>query len=179
MSIPIHFAYYTGFQTPRRLQNARLTGSWDENGRYSDQWSVVPMSAETGEDGCPCFRATVELDEAQAGWRFRWGVWVDAPSGPNVWGIMTEVNDLGSTRRERAFTLRQANQEERYYLTQCRQLGANKYWRAGAAEPGIRFAVWAPNAQNVDVVMGRVWSHTDPEMHPAEEPLPVETICGG
>ena len=58
-----------------------LIGSWDENGRYCDQWSVVPMSAETGDDGCPCFRATVEFDEAQVGKGFRLGVWVDAPLG--------------------------------------------------------------------------------------------------
>ncbi|MBV9490483.1 MAG: alpha amylase C-terminal domain-containing protein [Verrucomicrobia bacterium] len=180
MSIPVQFVYYTGFLARRPLQNARLTGSWDKNGRYSDQWSAVAMSAQTGEDGCPCFRATVEFDEAQVGRLFRWGVWIDGPSGPNLWGIMTEVNDRVSTRRERAFTLRQAaNQEERYYLTQCRRLGANKYWRAAAADPGIRFAVWAPNAQNVEVVMGRLWSRTDGRIRPVDGPVPVELLCGG
>jgi 1,4-alpha-glucan branching enzyme len=39
-------------------------------------------------------------------------------------------------------------------LTHCRHLGANKYYDAGRPVPGLRFAVWAPNAEKVEVVFG-------------------------
>jgi 1,4-alpha-glucan branching enzyme len=180
MKIPVHFTYYTGFQTEKPLQNPRLTGSWDENGRYSNQWSVVPMSSETGEDGCPCFRVTVELDDVEVDRDFRWGIWLDAPAGPNVWGIMTEVKDRTATSRERVFTLRQADQQERYCLTQCRRLGANKYWRAGAKGPGIRFALWAPSAQKVEVLIGSIWDRDNPTNIPtATNGADITKISGG
>ena len=180
MKIPVHFTYYIGFQTEKPLQNPRLTGSWDENGRYSNQWSVVPMTSETGEDGCPCFRATIELDDSEIEWDFHWGVWLDTPAEPNVWGIMTEVKDRSATSRERLFKLRQADQQERYYLTQCRRLGANKFWPAGARDPGIRFALWAPNARNVEVVIGRIWDRDNPaNTVTASNPIEVPKILGG
>jgi 1,4-alpha-glucan branching enzyme len=121
------------------------------------------MTEFTAEDGCPAFRATVNLDDSQIGQTFRWGVNVDIEQGPNVWGIPTEVNDATSTERYRSFTLRGADQTERYYLTHCRRLGANKLYVDGQAQPAISFAVWAPHAQNVEVVMGErsggyIWS---------------------
>ena len=48
-----------------------------------------------------------------------------------------------------------APQVERYYFTYGRHLGANKHFAAGSATPGLRFAVWAPNAQSVEVVFGK------------------------
>ena len=69
------------------LPGRRLTGSWDGEGRYSDRWSTIPMESITGEDGCPAFRAAVELDASQAGWTFRWGVILDGPGGRDKWGI--------------------------------------------------------------------------------------------
>jgi 1,4-alpha-glucan branching enzyme len=42
------------------------------------------MAPGTGEDGCPCFTATVLLDEAELGTRFRWGVRLDGPGGANL-----------------------------------------------------------------------------------------------
>ena len=59
-----------------------------------------------------------------------------------------------STERTRTFTLRAANQTERYYVTHCRRLGANKLVTNG--QMAIRFAVWAPNARNVELVRGSV-----------------------
>ena len=45
-------------------------------------------------------------------------------------------------------------QTERYYFTHCRRLGANKLFVNRRRTPAIRFAVWAPNARNVELVRG-------------------------
>jgi 1,4-alpha-glucan branching enzyme len=154
MPTPIQFTYLTGLRR-NIFRNVRLTGSWDENGRYSNQWTTIPMQQTTSEDGCPCFTATVQLDDSQIGWLFRWSVILDSPAGENLGGIATEINDSNSSDRYRSFYLQAANnnqpQQERYYLTHCRHLGAQKYYN-GASQPAIQFAVWAPNAQNVEVV---------------------------
>jgi 1,4-alpha-glucan branching enzyme len=151
--IPVNFEYLTGLRRPF-LISARLTGSWDAQGFGSQQWSSTTMQAFTAEDGCPAFRASVQLDDGQIGQTFRWGVSVGTPDRPDVWGIPTEINDAASTERTRTFTLRAANQTERYYFTHCRRLGANKLVTNG--QPAIRFAVWAPNARNVELVRGSV-----------------------
>ena len=153
--IPVHFEYLTGLRSPF-ARGARLGGSWDTSGQLSESWSTVLMEAFTGDDGCPAFRATVMLDDSQVGTTFRWGVWVDTASAPQRWGIPTEVSDVLSLQRNRLFTLRGAGQTERYYLTHCRRLGANKLYASGSNAPGIRFAVWASNATSVDVVRGEV-----------------------
>ncbi len=151
--IPLNFEYLTGLRRPF-LVSARLTGSWNAQGFASEQWSSTTMQPFTAEDGCPAFRATVQLDDSQIGQTFRWGVSVDTPDRPDVWGIPSEINDAGSTERNRTFTLRAANQTERYYFTHCRRLGANKLVTNG--QTAIRFAVWAPNARNVELVRGSV-----------------------
>ena len=151
--IPVRFEYLTGLRQPF-LVNARLTGNWDAHGLRSEQWTEVPMTGFTAEDGCPAFRATVNLDESQVDQEFRWGISVDTPSQPNVWGIPHEVNDTASTERYRTFTLRGAGQTERYYLTHCRRLGANKLFVNRRRTPAIRFSVWAPKARNVELVRG-------------------------
>src|SRR5512143_3399437 len=149
--IPVHFEYLTGLRQPL-LRSARLSGSWNADGRYAEQWSNVPMQPFTANDGCPAFRATVNLDDSQLGREFRWGVRVDTAQSPDLWGIATEVSDANSRERYRRFTLQQADQTERYYLTQCRRLGANKLYRDEQSPPAIRFAVWAPNARHVELV---------------------------
>ena len=136
------------------MASARLTGSWNAQGYASEQWSFTTMQPFTAEDGCPAFRATLQLDDSQIGQTFRWGVSVDTPDRPDVWGIPTEINDATSTERTRTFTLRAANQTERYYVTHCRRLGANEFVANG--QTAIRFAVWAPNARNVELVRGSV-----------------------
>ena len=55
------------------------------------------MTEFTAEDGCPTFRAIINLDDSQIGQTFRWGVSVDTQQRSNVWGIPTEVNDVAST----------------------------------------------------------------------------------
>jgi 1,4-alpha-glucan branching enzyme len=150
--IPVHFEYLTGLRQPL-LVGARLTGNWDGLGRLSQTWSETPMTAFTAEDGCPAFRATVQLDDSQVGQAFAWGARVDTAQAPNRWGIPAEVDDVASTERQCTFTLRGAQQTERFHLTHCRHLGANKLYRDGQLA-GIRFAVWAPNARSVELVRG-------------------------
>ena len=150
----VEFHFITGLARAI-FRNARLRGSWDAAGHYSDNWTETPMVEETGDDGCPVFRARVPLDLAGQGRTFRWGVILAGPPGPNFWGIPTEVQDANSVERFREFRLQgggAAVQVERYYFTFARRLGANKRFPGGGGAPGIWFAVWAPNARSVDVV---------------------------
>jgi 1,4-alpha-glucan branching enzyme len=153
-TLSVQFRYLTGLERPI-LRNARLVGSWDGTGRFSPVWSETPMAAATAEDGCPCFTATALLDEAEIGTTFSWGVRLDGPGGANVWGIPTEVKDIRSAERFRTFTLTASAQsrQQDFYLTYARRLGAQKFF-SDVAAPGLRFAVWAPNALGVEVVFG-------------------------
>lgn len=151
--IAVTFIYLTGL-TPNLFSNVRLSGSWDDQGLYSQQWTTTPMEQITAEDGCPAFRATVELDDSQIGQQFRWGVILDSPAGTNLWGITTEINNGASQERDRTFTLTNQPQQEQYYLTHCHHLGSHKVYLNGQSTPGVQFAVWAPNAQNVEVAFG-------------------------
>lgn len=150
----VEFQLVTGLRRPI-FHNARLRGSWDASGRHSDDWTEAPMTEGVGPDGCPVFTATVALDLADRDRTFRWGVVLDGPQGAQLWGIPTEIQDAGSTARYRQLRLASAAapQVERYFFTSCHRLGANKRFAPGA-DPGLRFAVWAPNAQGVEVVFG-------------------------
>jgi 1,4-alpha-glucan branching enzyme len=156
--ISVQFRYLTGL-TRKIFLNARLVGTWDHAGRLSQSWSEAPMVDFTAEDGCPAFATTVLLDESEVGKSFRWTVRVTTASVTDVSGVPTEVNDPNSTDRVRLFTLRSpadsagVTQIEDYYFTYTRRLGARKFFSTG--QPDLRFAVWAPNAQQVDVVFGQ------------------------
>src|SRR5262245_10476168 len=127
----VEFHYITGLKRSM-FRNARLRGSWDPNGRYSDDWSELPMQDAIGEDGCPSFKASVDLDLADEQRTFKWGVVLDGPQGSNFWGVPTELQDVNSVDRYRQFRLRGgATQLERYYLTYGRRLGANKRFSSG------------------------------------------------
>lgn len=151
----VELQFITGLKR-KTFRNARLCGSWDGNGRYSDSWSESAMQEDIGTDGCPIFKASVSLDLADRDKTFKWGVLLDGPQGANFWGVPTEVQDANSADRYRQFQLTgsASSQVERYYFTYGRHLGANKYFATKGAPPGLRFAVWAPNAQKVDVVFG-------------------------
>jgi 1,4-alpha-glucan branching enzyme len=151
----VEFRYYTGL-TRSIFRNALLHGSWDTAGRYAELWLVdTPMEDAVGEDGCPMFRASVTLDVADSHQTFRWGVVLDGPQGSHFWGIPTEIAEPRSAERYREFRLHgRATQVERYYFTHGRRLGANKIFTPGVPAPGLRFALWAPNARSVDVVFG-------------------------
>ena len=154
-TVAVQFRYLTGLKR-RIFRNARLTGNWDSAGRLAQVWSETPMAPGIAEDGCPCFTATVHLDEAELGTRFRWGVRVDCPGMANVWGIPTEVNDMRSTERFREFALTAAPESRRqdFYFTYARRLGARKVFSGTNTAPGVRFSTWAPNAHGVEVVFG-------------------------
>ena len=176
-SLPVHFTYLTGLAgDPFPGVRARLSGSWDRAGRRSEQWTGSDMVRGTAEDGCLCFRATARLD-CSGGKDFSWGVeFVDA-SGRTWWAIPTEIKDSVLRLCHRSFRLDAADQQERYYLTHCRRLGSNKLYR-GSADPGIRFAVWAPNAKKVEVVMGSTWDRNRP--HQLQKgSIAMKDISGG
>jgi len=154
--ISVRFIYSTGIRR-ELLRNVRLVGSWDANGRYTEDWSAPPtaMTVQQLEDGCPSYVAAIDLDPSGIGREFQWGVRCDAPQRPDTWGIPTEVQDNSSTARHRSFVLTAAGSEQRYYLTHCRRIGAQKRFRPDSSEPGVEFSVWAPNAVSVETVIGR------------------------
>lgn len=83
---------------------------------------------------------------------------LDSPQGHDLWGIPTEIGARNSSDRYRSFILHPSDnsqpQQERYYLTHCRRLGAQKYYLPGQSVPALKFAVWAPHARSVEVVFG-------------------------
>jgi 1,4-alpha-glucan branching enzyme len=174
----VHLVYLTGvngdiFPGVR----ARLHGSWDNSGHYTDTWTISNMVRDIAEDGCVCFRAGIQL-EGEMGQSFKWGVSFVHPDGTESWAIPTEVKDTASRERYRSLRLSGPDQEERYYLTHNRWLGANKVRHANGTD-GVRFAVWAPNAQAVEVVMGTIWDRKDPKGTPSTTPVTFPDIAGG
>ncbi|RAI44231.1 alpha-amylase family glycosyl hydrolase [Rhodoplanes roseus] len=152
MPIPVHFEYRTGLRHIA-LRDVRLAGSWDAAGHSSAQWSVVPMEAFIADDGCPAFRATVQLDDAVLGETLRWSVTTTTEDG-TVSAIATEPNEAAASDLHRAFVLRGPDQVERYFLTHCRRFGANRLIRSGGDV--VQFSVWAPHAQKVELVRARL-----------------------
>jgi len=177
----VNFIYYTGIKESL-FSNAKLIGSWDINGNYSDNWTFIDMSPVIGYDGCPAFQCSINFNITQVGWTFHWGVIFDTDTQEKVWGIMTEVKDINSQDKYRSFQLRgnsNGNQYEEYYLNESRRLGAQKFFRENSNEPSIRFAVWAPNAQSVDVVFSYIFDENDPVKSPIQNSIKKENICGG
>ena len=139
------------------------------------------MGKITAEDGCPAYEASVDFPDDQAGWLFRWGVIIDAPTGTNRWGIPTEVKVRDSTERVRVFWLDGGPgvQEQDFYLSLSRWLGAQPFSRAGTADSCLRFAVWAPNARQVDVVMGMISDATATAPRPLKKSISYDEVAGG
>jgi 1,4-alpha-glucan branching enzyme len=153
----VNFYYHTGLLGDI-FRNVRLIGSWDRNGRYATEWTTTAMSQVNSSDGSQSFQATVNFDDSQIGASFNWSVLLDSPGLTNQPGITTEVNDRNSTACHRVLTLSAGTRTEEYYLTYCRKLGANKFYQVDRQEPAILFSVWAPNAQNVELVRGNIAS---------------------
>lgn len=148
------FVYDSGIRR-QIFKHVRLWGSWDNAGKFSDVWTEVPMRESDGPDGARVFEAEVPLAPSEVGKEFSWTVVVDGPLGLDRTGVVTEQNGTGLEALSRKFTLSDdPNAEERYYLTHVRRLGARKVRLNGGNEFGLRFAVWAPNAQAVEVVFG-------------------------
>src|SRR5438034_513799 len=161
----VQFTYFTGIKADL-FAAARLKGSWDAAGRRSGDWSTHGMECIVGFDRCCAFMARIPFDPQGVGSEFEWGVELDHRNGQSTWAIMTEEGRLDSMRRVRAFSLVAPQpawpQHEFYYLNHSRRLGAQKYYRRPSdSDPAIRFAVWAPNATAVDVVMATLWRDDD------------------
>ena len=62
----VEFQFLTGLRRGV-FRNARLVGSWDGSGRFSEVWSESRMLDVAGEDGCPVFQGSVSL-EFGGGW---------------------------------------------------------------------------------------------------------------
>jgi 1,4-alpha-glucan branching enzyme len=147
------FIYDTGLRR-KIFHNVRLCGSWDDNGRFSENWSLSPMREVVCADGSVTFEAEVSLSPLDAGKEFCWCVILDGPLGLDREGIVTEQRGLGHDALHRTFRLsKEGETEQRYYLTHVRRLGARAVQHEG--QRGLRFAVWAPNAEGVELVFGR------------------------
>jgi 1,4-alpha-glucan branching enzyme len=152
--LAVKFIYDTGIRR-KVFHNVRLLGSWDNEGRYSDEWTEWPMRETAGPDAARVFEAEVALQASEVGKEFFWRVLVDGPLGLDRDGIATEMPGLGHRALQRSFTLSDdSSAEQRYYLTHVRRLGARKVRAPNSDDYGFRFAVWAPNAQGVEVVFG-------------------------
>ncbi|HWA74071.1 MAG TPA: alpha-amylase family glycosyl hydrolase [Polyangiaceae bacterium] len=148
------FIYDTGIRR-KLFYNVRLLGSWDSQGKHSDKWTEHPMREVVAVDGANVFEAEVSLHASEVGKSFSWRVLVDGPLGLDRDGIVTELPGLGHRALERTFTLTDnPAEEQRYYLTHVRRLGARKVRSPQGDDYGFRFAVWAPNARAVEVVFG-------------------------
>jgi 1,4-alpha-glucan branching enzyme len=136
--ITVQFTFHSGV-TRHLFKNVRLSGSWDG-------WTPTPMTSAPDETGCDAFSTSVPFDSSQTGTLFNWGVTADLAGAPNTWVIVTEVPNENSSDRTRSFTLAADQTQQDYWLVTGRRFGAQKYL------DGIRFAVWAPHATNVEVV---------------------------
>jgi 1,4-alpha-glucan branching enzyme len=144
------FVYDTGLAR-KVFQNVRLLGTWDAGGKLSSEWSESPMREVSAPDGAIVFEADVSLAASEVGKQFCWRVVLDGPLGLDRDGIVTELEDRGPLHLQ--FTFQRDTVEQRYYLTHLRRLGARAL-RSQDGQRGLGFAVWAPNAEAVDVVFG-------------------------
>ena len=149
--ILVNFTFHSGVKR-QLFRNVRLSGSWDTAGRFSNQWTEVPMAASQDGTGCDTFSASVSFDTAQEGTTFLWGVVADIAMAPNTWVVVTEVPDENSNQRYRSFALAAGATQQDYWFVTARRFGAQMWLPQESASPGIRFAVWAPHAKNVEVV---------------------------
>ena len=150
-SIAVKFTFHSGVNR-RLFQNVRLSGSWDTNGNFSNQWTQQPMAPAQDETRCDAFTATVSFDASQAGVSFQWGVIADIANAPNTWVIVTEVPDENSNQRYRTFVLAPAATQQDYWFSTGRRFGAQKWTPANSGTPGLRFSLWAPHATAAQVV---------------------------
>ncbi|MET0410572.1 MAG: alpha-amylase family glycosyl hydrolase [Polyangiaceae bacterium] len=148
------FIYDTGLRR-KIFQNVRLTGTFHASGRHSSTWNERPMREVIAPDGAVTFEAEVALSPEDEGKEFSWSVILDGPQGLDRQGVVTEWNGAVRDSLHRCFTLeKDTPEEQRYYLTHVRRLGAQPYATKPGAEPGLRFSVWAPHAEAVEVVFG-------------------------
>jgi len=175
--IAVSFTFHTGVKH-HLFRNVRLSGSWDVSGHFSNQWLEHPMAVTLDETGCDAFTVDVLFDAASVGSAFNWGVVADFNGAPNTWVIATEVPDENSYQRYRTFILG-AGQRQDYWLAVGRRFGAQKHFREGSTMPGVRFSVWAPNAQKVEVVFAPCdWMNATPTGYIADDGTGADATIG-
>lgn len=179
-ALPVTFRYFTSVPGPV-FPGAQvfLEGSWNDHGLFSDNWTSSLMTLFTDESGCEAYSATVQIDQAEQGKMFGWGVYVVYPGQARKWVIPTEFNDA-TRATNRVFRFNGLASEEAYYLTHCRRLGAN-FCANDAGQRSMRFALWAPNALQVEVVFGKIWDSRNPAQLPLgpKDSIPNGLIAGG
>jgi 1,4-alpha-glucan branching enzyme len=146
-NITVSFTFHSGLNR-QLFRNVRLSGSWNANGQFSNQWSEQPMTAAQDQTGCDAFSASVSFDASQAGTTFQWGVVADIAGAPNTWVVVTEVPDPNSSQRFRTFILAADQTQQDYWFATGRRFGAQKWSSANGANPGLHFSLWAPHAQS-------------------------------
>ena len=179
--ITVQFTFHSGVRQ-HLFANVRLSGSWDADGQYSNNWSIAPMTLVTGETGCEAFTTAIDFDSTQIGTVFNWGVVADLAGAPDTWVIPTEVPDPASHERYRSFTLSAIAQPQEYWFASGRRFGAEKYFLPGTPNPAIRFALWAPNAQAVVVVFGASSGYIAADgtgADPTVPPIPLVAVGDG
>lgn len=115
------------------VRGARLIGSWNEDGRYSDSWDRSSTPMRKMPDGT--YQATVELDTSHPG-TWEYGVMVDGPKGDDTWAVTEERNPSFSSEQDTVV----------YRSTSIRQNGATRHGE------DIKFRYWAPHARAVSLV---------------------------
>ena len=58
--IVVTFVFHSGVKR-HLFQNVWLSGSWDANGVFSNQWTQTPMVESQDETGCDALTASVSL----------------------------------------------------------------------------------------------------------------------
>ena len=157
--VQVYFEYRTGI-SEELFRNIRLSGSWGQNGRYSDTWQTHAMQPVQGAYG-HAYSTVIELEDSEIGKQFFWNILMDAPWQKDLPGITTESVLPDHPGLTRSFTLAASGSHECYWLTPCRSLGANKFFHEDG-KAGICFSVWAPHAQKVETVIaadesGYIW----------------------
>ncbi len=184
----IEFIFYTGIKRSVFqkvwLHGAVLEKPWDEIAVESVVWQKTEMLPLLAEDRCPAFRVVLDFPETQAGKWFHWGVETDSPFSLD-WKTL---NRDGAVEAIQCCQIPQPHEQIRQIrsLSNHRYLGARNIRRnvVNAAESDgtdlrAHFVVWAPNAQKVELVFGRLWNMIDDDRKSLEEPTPRNHIAGG
>lgn len=171
----VTFEFQTGIRR-KVLESVSLVGEWDN-------WQPTAMDSIDCSDGCPGYSKTITIDDSLRGQVIRWGLRGNSPSGDDMWLIPTEVKHDTMRDRHREFKLRNDTHHEFYRLSTSRHLGANKVHTPEGEL--TMFSVWAPHAQNVEVVFGSIWDRDTHDFRPYDaggfdaDPLDADRISGG
>ena len=137
------------------IKSARLIGSWDKVGAFSESWDQSAIAMKKMQDGT--FLAEVPLDSSHSG-PWQWGIMADGPAGEDRWAILDEETP--------SFHLESDTETVSYSPTTRNKNGA---LRQG---DDVTFRYWAPDARQVEAA---VWSPRTEET----EKIPLTKTEGG